>query len=45
VAWSGQDDLSGIHHYDVQVSENNGAWTGWLTAVDVTGATFVGALD
>jgi hypothetical protein len=35
---------SGIRHYDVQVSENGGSWTDWLTAVDYTGATFVGTL-
>jgi hypothetical protein len=27
VTWSGQDDLSGIRHYDVQVRENGGSWT------------------
>jgi hypothetical protein len=37
-------DQTGIRHYDVQVSENDGAWDDWLTAVDYTGATFVGTL-
>ncbi|HEX9679788.1 MAG TPA: RHS repeat-associated core domain-containing protein, partial [Candidatus Saccharimonadales bacterium] len=35
----------GIRHYDIQVRENGGDWDDWLTAVDYTGATFVGALD
>jgi len=35
---------TGIRHDDVQVSENGGSWTDWLTAVDYTGATFVGTL-
>ena len=38
-------DQTGIRHYDVQVRENGGSWTDCLTAVDYTGATFVGVLD
>lgn len=42
VGWSSWDDSS-IAGYDVQVSVDGGAWTGWLTATTLTSSIYLGA--
>ncbi|HEX8939521.1 MAG TPA: glycosyl hydrolase family 18 protein [Candidatus Limnocylindrales bacterium] len=41
VSWTGWD-WSGVRSYDVQVSTDGGAWTGWLSGTTATSATFLG---
>ena len=41
VTWSGTDNLSGIHSYDVQYrAGSDGTWTTWRSATADTSATF-----
>jgi hypothetical protein len=42
VTWTGTDNLSGIVHYDVQYSANNGPWITWLSQTTTTSAQFAG---
>jgi len=42
VSWTAYDD-STVVGYDVQVSVDGGAWTGWLSGTTATGATYPGA--
>jgi RHS repeat-associated protein len=45
VAWSGDDGAgSGVARYDVQVRQDDGPWSGWLTDTAQTEADFVGAI-
>lgn len=36
VSWSGNDAVSGISSYDVQMRVNGGAWTDWVTGTTTT---------
>jgi spore germination protein YaaH len=42
VSWTGYDDWNGVAGYDVQVSEDGGAWTSWLTGTTETSDAFEG---
>jgi Ca2+-binding RTX toxin-like protein len=42
VSWSGTDTGSALANYTIFVSENNGAYTPWLTATDLTESTYTG---
>ena len=42
VSWRGREDWNGIAGYDVQVSDNGGAYSSWLTATTLTSANFQG---
>jgi predicted phage tail protein len=42
ISWSGNDHLTGVAHYDVQVKEGSGAWTDWLTGTTQSSSTFNG---
>ena len=43
VTWAGSDAISGIKHYDIQVSSDGGSsWGNWLTATSLTSANFTG---
>jgi Ca2+-binding RTX toxin-like protein len=42
VKWSGTDEGSALATYTIYVSDNNGAYTAWLTATDLTEATYTG---
>jgi hypothetical protein len=43
VTWSGQDNLSGVQYFDVQMREGAaGAWTNWHMGTTDTSATFTG---
>jgi Ca2+-binding RTX toxin-like protein len=42
VRWSGTDTGSALANYTIFVSENNGAYTPWLTATDLTESTYTG---
>ncbi|HYK95353.1 MAG TPA: glycosyl hydrolase family 18 protein [Candidatus Dormibacteraeota bacterium] len=42
VSWTGSDN-SAIAHFDVQVSENGGAWSAWLTGTTQLSAMYEGA--
>lgn len=43
VSWSGSDDRSGIHTYDIQVREDaDGVWKDWLTGFPNTAAIYTG---
>jgi hypothetical protein len=44
VTWTGQDDLSDIRHYEVEVKEAGGSWTQWLTETTATQGTFIGTI-
>jgi hypothetical protein len=44
VKWSGSDSGgSGIAYYNIQVSQNNGSWSTWLSHTTNTSATYSGA--
>ncbi len=53
VSWSGQDALSGIAGYDIQVCAgrcddpggDEGHWSGWLTGTTALSGTFGGGID
>ncbi|HFD40652.1 MAG TPA: hypothetical protein ENJ31_12485, partial [Anaerolineae bacterium] len=40
VTWTGYDATSGVSHYTIQVSDNGGDWTDWLTEETDTAATY-----
>ncbi|HET9681852.1 MAG TPA: glycosyl hydrolase family 18 protein [Candidatus Limnocylindrales bacterium] len=42
VTWKAYDD-TGVATYDVQVSRDGGAWSGWLTAATSTSMVYLGA--
>jgi hypothetical protein len=42
VAWGGKDATSGIQHYDVYYSDNNGEFSLWLQQVERTSSPFEG---
>jgi hypothetical protein len=43
VQWSGGDNASGVSHYDIQVRDAaEPGWAGWLTATQLTTASFTG---
>jgi len=42
VDWTGSDALSGVDSFDIQVSDNGGAWIDWLTATTALSGTFTG---
>jgi spore germination protein YaaH len=42
VSWRGREDWNGISGYDVQVSDNGGAYATWLTDTTLTTANFQG---
>lgn len=42
VSWVGQDALSGIGLYDIQVRTGGGPWTDWLTDTALTTSNFAG---
>ena len=44
VRWDGSDSLSGLSSFDVQVRDNDGAWTDWLTTTTAISSVF-SALD
>jgi spore germination protein YaaH len=42
VSWTGSDDWNGVKNYDLQVSTDGGAWTGWITGTTATSSSFHG---
>ena len=42
VSWEGEDGLSGIESYDIQVKIDEGGWENWLTATTKTSSVFHG---
>ncbi|MBL7928715.1 MAG: T9SS type A sorting domain-containing protein [Bacteroidia bacterium] len=42
VSWGGSDFISGIHYYDIYVSENDQPWKLWLAVTDTFQYTFNG---
>jgi len=40
VSWTGQDNLSWVVDYDVQMNVNNGLWVDWLMGTQQTSATY-----
>ncbi len=45
VHWSGTDEVSGIHHYDVRYCYNSGDWIPWQQETLTTEATFTALED
>ncbi len=45
VNWSGTDDVSGIHYYDVHYQVNGGPWLPWQQQTLATSATFIAPED
>jgi hypothetical protein len=45
VSWSGTDDVSGIHYYDVRYRINDGAWLPWQQQTLVISAAFLAPQD
>jgi hypothetical protein len=45
VGWSGSDNGSGIHYYDVQIRLNHGSWQLWLPQTLATTAQFQAPAD
>jgi regulation of enolase protein 1 (concanavalin A-like superfamily) len=43
VSWGGLDTLSGIAAYDIQVQQDGGPWSDWITGTQLTAASFAGA--
>ncbi|MGZ6295752.1 MAG: cell wall-binding repeat-containing protein [Candidatus Limnocylindrales bacterium] len=43
VAWTGNDDFTGVAWYDLQVSVDGGAWSTWLTHTTATSAIYLGS--
>jgi hypothetical protein len=44
-AWSGQDTLSGVRHYEVAYKMEGGDWLGWYTHTTQTASNFSGERD
>ncbi|MCL7455440.1 MAG: carboxypeptidase-like regulatory domain-containing protein, partial [Anaerolineae bacterium] len=44
VTWSGDDALSGIHHYTVEVRDGDGPWTVWRADETSTSALYQGSV-
>jgi hypothetical protein len=42
VSWTGADGKSGVDHFDIQYSDDGGAWTDWLLATRANTAVFTG---
>ena len=45
VTWSGDDPSSDIKQYDIQVKEDAGSWTDWLTGTTLTSSDYTGTVD
>lgn len=41
IHWSGNDDVSGVKWYDLQVKEDSGLWTEWLSHVNYLESTYL----